>query len=119
MIRALAPGGLISVGDICRAEDIPLHFAYKILKKLEIAGLVEAFRGTNGGYQLVRDTDHFTLYDIVSAVDNELALNECMKAGQACPHNSAGKVCTVHGELCRIQGIVAQALQEKRVSELI
>ena len=41
IIRALKDGGLMTIGQICERECIPKQFAYKILKKLELAGLVQ------------------------------------------------------------------------------
>ena len=37
IIRALKDGGLMTIGQICERECIPKQFAYKILKKLELA----------------------------------------------------------------------------------
>ena len=49
VVRALAPGKRMSVGEICEKESITAPFAYKILKKLQKAvpvpfsGLVSLF----------------------------------------------------------------------------
>ena len=48
IIRALKDGGLMTIGQICERECIPKQFAYKILKKLELAGLVQIKRGFGG-----------------------------------------------------------------------
>ena len=49
MIRALKDGEQLTIEQICRKEQVPRQFAYKILKKLEKAGLVRIRRGAGGG----------------------------------------------------------------------
>ena len=46
ILRALLDGKLHTAGQIAQDELLPQAFAYKILKKLEKAGLVEVVRGT-------------------------------------------------------------------------
>ena len=48
ILRALLDGKLHTAGQIAQDELLPQAFAYKILKKLEKAGLVEVVRGTAG-----------------------------------------------------------------------
>ena len=119
VVRGLASLETKSVRTICDREHIPLPFAYKILKKLEHAGIVRAHRGNAGGYQLIKAPDDVTLINIVQAVDEHLFLNECLREGHVCPHNSNGNSCGVHQEFARIQRILINALSEKTIKELI
>ena len=57
IIRALRDGGLMTIQQICERECIPKQFAYKILKKLDRAGLVQIKRGNQGGCTLARDLE--------------------------------------------------------------
>ena len=57
VIRALMWEPRLSVSEICERESITAPFAYKILKKLQNAGLVEGYRGVHGGYALKRDPE--------------------------------------------------------------
>lgn len=119
VVRYLANLEVNTVGAICERENIPAPFAYKILKKLEHAGIVKSRRGADGGYQLVKDPDNITLLDIVAAVDKRLFVNECMRQDYICPRNINGNCCGVHDELCRIQDIVINALKEKSMHDLV
>ena len=44
IMRALSHGSLKTVKEICGEEAIPTQFAYKILKKLSNAGLIQIIR---------------------------------------------------------------------------
>lgn len=117
-VRALADYSKKSVKEICDTEEIPLQYAYKILKKLEKGGLVRGSRGTTGGYELIKDLNTFTLYDIVMSIEKELFLNECLEKGYECPHNVQGRQCAPHLEFCRIQTLLMDALKEKTIAEI-
>ena len=119
VVRDLADLETKSVGGICEREHIPLRFAYKILKKLEHAGIVCSYRGVHGGYRLAKKPEEVTLFEIANAVDENLLLNECLRPGDKCPNNSDGKLCGVHEELGRIQAVLVNELKEKTMDLVI
>jgi len=119
VVRGLADLQMRPVQALCEREHVPRPFAYKILKKLEQKGIVRAQRGNAGGYQLAKTLADITLFDVVEAVDDHLFLNECLQAEHVCPHNMNGIFCGVHHELSRIQHILTNALNEKRMSDLV
>jgi len=119
ILRDLADLETKPVGSVCQREQIPLRFAYKIIKKLERAGIVRAHRGVYGGYQLIKKPDSLTLFDIVSVIDENLFLNECLRPNSDCPRNSGKNYCGVHSELGRIQCLLTKALNEKTIDLLI
>jgi len=119
ILRGLADLETKPVGYICQREQIPLRFAYKIIKKLEHAGIVRAHRGVYGGYQLIKKPDVLTLFDVVSVIDENLFLNECLQPNSDCPRNSGENYCGVHAELARVQTILINALKEKTIDLLI
>ena len=119
VVRELADSEIKSVGAICEREKIPHPFAYKILKKLERAGIVDSRRGAAGGYRLTRATGNITLFDIINAVDERLVLNDCLQKGYVCIRNPGGNSCGVHCELIRVQNILMETLKEKTMDELI
>jgi Rrf2 family protein len=119
VIRELSRRGKENVRSICESEQIPRQYAYKILKKLEKAGIVLSYRGVDGGYALVRALHSITLFDVITAVDGELLLNECLGHGAACPMNGKGaRRCKVHGEFSRIQALILKHLKEKSLAEI-
>ena len=70
VLRALAEEKRVSVSEICEKELITAPFAYKILKKLQKAGMVRGVSGCSWGifselWILIRST----LYDVYTAID--------------------------------------------------
>jgi Rrf2 family protein len=120
IIRELAGGGRKTVQDICAKELVPLPYGYKILKKLEKGGLVRSFRGPKGGYALAKDAGVLTLFDVVTAVDGDVLITECLAQGYQCPLNRQGKKrCGIHGEFIRIQNLLLASLKEKNLTEIL
>ena len=70
IMRALSDGELVSVSNICAAEQLPSAMTYKITRKTgKNRVFLKSCRGTNGGYCLNRTLSEISLYDICAAVD--------------------------------------------------
>jgi len=120
IVRDLCKGGRKTIDDICLNELIPRQFSYKILKKLEKAGMVQIFRGAGGGYSMAKEARDITLLDIITSINSEPLLNECLGRDCDCPlHYKDGKACEVRNELVRIQNNVYAHLREKSFAELV
>ena len=119
IIRALSDGEKRIVEVICEAEHIPGQYAYKILKKLERAGLVQGVRGRNGGYKLKKALPQISLLDIVTAIDSNLYVFECLRKGHKCVNNPSGDDCTVHAELDRIQKVLQAEMSRNSIQEVL
>jgi len=119
IIRALADGKKSTAEEICDSENIPGQFAYKILKKLERAEYLRSSRGRDGGYWLVKPVSDITIYDVVSAIDKNLYINECLRSDRRCTRNPADKPCGVHLELKRVQQILVDELHRRPISEVV
>lgn len=118
VVRALAGKSRLTVGQICEVEHIPQPYAYKILKKLERAGLLTGYRGTQGGYELAVELSEVSLHSVYEAVEGRLHISECLRDGYACPNNHSGG-CGVHRALRGIQEQFIQQLRDSRLSDLI
>jgi Rrf2 family protein len=62
---------------IAERQHIPLPYLEQIFSKLKKAGLVQALRGPQGGYQLSKSTTDISLADIVTALEGPLGPALC------------------------------------------
>ncbi|MCQ2546693.1 MAG: Rrf2 family transcriptional regulator [Clostridia bacterium] len=115
--RALKDGKTHNVREICEKEDVPKAFAYKIIREMELSGIVKSERGNKGGYFLDKSLDELTVYDIVSITEEDIAIVHCMK--EECERNTNDVPCKMHGEMERIQGILEQEMKDKTIAEII
>ncbi|MBO5495509.1 MAG: Rrf2 family transcriptional regulator [Eubacterium sp.] len=70
--------GPVSLKDISQNENIGIKYLEIIVSSLTKAGLLESVRGKNGGYQLNRKVEDYSLYDILSASEDTLAPVACV-----------------------------------------
>jgi Rrf2 family protein len=119
ILRELGDGKLKTMQAICDKELIPYKYAYKIIKKLHKAELVQNKRGVYGGYFLQQPLNTLSVYDVVTAIDDRLFIFECIKDPQSCPLNNADSPCAIHLELDRIQNLLIQEMKSKSIEEIL
>ncbi len=67
--------GPVQIKDIAAAHRIPQHYLEQILASLRKAGLVESFRGKQGGYQLASRPDQIRAIDILGCLEGGLSVS--------------------------------------------
>lgn len=114
-VLAAAPDAVLSATELAERAGIELPTASKVLKPLAQAGLVDGFRGANGGYRLARDSREVSLADIVEAMEGPLAMTECsIHEGQCGIEDS----CNVRGNWQRVNDVIAKALRDISLHEM-
>ena len=119
IIRALASGERKTVKEICDAEFIPKQFGYKILKKLEHAGILRSIRGRDGGYQLIKSPDTLAIYDVVVAIDESLFIIDCLREDNSCDFKKKDQICPVHMEFKRVQDVLMYELSRNTMADIL
>ncbi len=115
-VLAAAPEAVLSANELAERAGVEVPTAAKVLKPLAQAGLVEGFRGANGGYRLARDAREVTLADIVEAMEGPLAMTECsIHAG----HCDIEDSCGVRGNWQRINDVIADALRAVSLHSMV
>lgn len=66
--------GPLQIRDIAAAHDIPQHYLEQLLVVLKKSGLVESFRGAQGGYALAKSPVHIRVVDVLSSLDGKLEI---------------------------------------------
>ncbi|HEU4670580.1 MAG TPA: SUF system Fe-S cluster assembly regulator [Dyella sp.] len=79
---AAHPDDVLSTAQIADEAHLELPTVSKLLKSLGHAGLVESFRGVNGGYRLARPAGEINLAEIVEAMEGRIGMTECGTDGQ-------------------------------------
>lgn len=74
---AAEPSRLHSAQDLADRSHLPAATVSKLLKQLAKAHLIEATRGAQGGYRLLRSPELITVADVVDAVEGPIAVTRC------------------------------------------
>ena len=120
VIRALANGTKRTVKEIASEENIPERFAYKIIRKLRLAGYVRVTNGRFGGVSLRQPLETITLANLMNAIDSERYLNICLGNNSECVFkDNVSRKCAIHQELLRIQNLLMSALSSKTMDAML
>lgn len=111
-----SPGEVLSTAQIAECTHLEAPTVSKLMKQLGRAGLVESFRGANGGYRLLRPAADINLAQIVEALEGPLAMTECALAAGQC---ELEPYCGVRGNWQRINRIVGNALRAVKLSDML
>jgi FeS assembly SUF system regulator len=113
---AASPGDVLSTAQIAECTRLELPTVSKLLKLLGRAGLVESFRGVNGGYRLARAATDISLAEIVEALEGPLGMTECSVAAGQCDFEAH---CSVRGNWQRINQAVGGALKAMSLADML
>lgn len=67
-----------SLSEIAEEEEISVKYLEKIASILIKNGIIEAQRGKDGGYRLIREASSLRVSDILSLTEESLAPVECL-----------------------------------------
>ena len=115
-VLASDPAAVLSASELAERAGLEVPTVAKLLKPLAQAGLVEGFRGANGGYKLARDAADISLVEIVEAMEGPLGMTECsVHAGQCGIEHSCG----ARANWRRINDVVADALRGVSLAQML
>lgn len=92
--------------EITEAIGSPEAFTAKILQQLVKSKLLESFKGPSGGFELMNDKE-IRLADIVTAIDGDKLLEECVLGFDEC---SSRNPCPVHDKFLTIRTQMKETL---------
>ncbi len=101
--------------QIAERTQLPLATTRKLLKKLQLARLVQSTQGPQGGYQLARPAAQIRLSDMLAAIDGHLAMSDCQHFVSKC---QAKQQCGMRGHWQRLNGLFVMILQQINLQDL-
>jgi FeS assembly SUF system regulator len=107
---------VVSAQELAERTHLELPTVSKLLKQLAHAGLVDSFRGVNGGYRLAQPPDRTTIAEIVTAMEGPIGMTECSAYSGLCGHEPH---CGVRVNWQRINHAIAQALASVTVADMV
>jgi FeS assembly SUF system regulator len=115
-VLASRPDVVHCAGDLAERAHLEATTVSKVLKPLAHAGLVEGFRGVNGGYRLARAPEQISLIEIVEAIEGPLGMTECSVHEGNCGIEDH---CGVRANWRRINDVVIEALRDVTLAQML
>lgn len=115
-VLAAAPARVHNAQELAERARLEAPTVSKLLKQLAQAGLVESFRGVNGGYRLARAPVQISIADIVTAMEGPIGMTECSAQAGLCDHETH---CGVRVNWQRINDAIAGALAGVSLADML
>ena len=108
---------IFGAATISEQLAVPLRFALKILRKLNLAGITSANRGVKGGYYLIKDPKQISYKDVVQAIEGDIYINKCLQDPICCTRGMKKGECVVSRNLRKIQDALNKELEKYNFGE--
>ena len=115
-LLAESPDRIHSAQEMAERAHLEQPTVSKLLKQLAHAGLVESFRGVNGGYRPARDPALISVADIVTAMEGPIGMTECSAQSGMCEHEAH---CGVRVNWQHINRAIARALASVTLADML
>jgi Rrf2 family protein len=115
-LSCIPEGGSMGGRDLAAAASIPQNYLAKILWTLGTARVIDATRGTGGGYRLRRPPEEIRLIDIVELFDKGHGKDDCFLNGaHAC---SDASPCSAHASWREVKAAYLNFLENSTLATL-
>jgi FeS assembly SUF system regulator len=115
MVELTRDDEMLSAHALAERIHVEAPTASKVLKLLAGSGLLESYRGANGGYRVSRTADSISVAEVIAAIEGPIAMTECSVEEGLC---SQEENCDLRSNWQRISLAVAQALREVSLAEM-
>lgn len=108
----------VTAREISDTNNIPYDLLSKILQKLKNENILASNQGTNGGYFMTKKPEEIPLYNLMSAIDGETVIAECL-------HESVDKdcclvdTCSIKSPVSKLQKEVEDLFRRKTISDFV
>ncbi|MDH3197967.1 MAG: Rrf2 family transcriptional regulator [Candidatus Krumholzibacteria bacterium] len=99
-IASQGNGNLINAKEIAQRFNLPPNLLAKILQSLSHSGIIEAQKGSGGGYRMSKSPGDVTLTEIFESIEGPVHMVMCTSAGGCC---SVENLCTVKNGLVDLE----------------
>lgn len=114
---AAKPYGELVLGrDLAVEAGVPLKYLSKILNDLKKAGMIDATRGTGGGYRLRRHANTIQLMEVVEVFEGERARVGCLLGSDEICSDDAG--CPAHNAWKQVKQTYLNFLEQTTIAEI-
>ena len=115
-MAAKPEGALILGKDLAAIAGVPPNYLAKILWTLGNAGIIDATRGSGGGYRLRKSSSEICLREVVDLFDRHVWRESCfLSCDEHCNHCQP---CAVHEAWEKVRSEYMQFLESTTIAQI-
>ncbi len=108
----------VDAKKISENSEVTLRFALKILRKLVAGKIIRSYKGTTGGYELMKKPSEISLADVIGAIEGPYCFSRCLNSENFCLRTDK-KPCKARKVFADISKTVSNKLSKVTFDELI
>jgi Rrf2 family protein len=108
-------GRLINAKEIAARFNLPPNLLAKILQSLAHSGILEAQKGSGGGYRMARDPASVTLTEVFESIEGPVHMVMCTSTDGCC---TLEERCTVKNGLVNLESKFAEFFNNVTLSDV-
>jgi len=81
--------GTVTVPELVDELGITRPFLRKIMQLLARSGIIRSYKGSKGGFRLIKKPEDIYLIDIIEIFQGNFSLNECLLNKAICPNKGS------------------------------
>lgn len=94
------PATTVKAKEIAERYCLPPNLLAKVLQRLAQSGIIEAYKGSQGGYRLARSPGEVTLTEVFESIEGPVHLIMCTNKDGSC---SLEMSCTIKNGLSNLE----------------
>ena len=111
------PEKMVPAKEMAEELNLSFEFLAKTLQKLMKKGIVKSYQGIKGGYKLAKKPGDISLADIITALEGNLSIVECIGYEGAATCGRSDN-CTIKKPMGVIQKKINNILKDTTMAEL-
>ncbi|MFZ5820665.1 MAG: RrF2 family transcriptional regulator [Chloroflexota bacterium] len=118
VLLALAKQGdeaMLPTSQIQQEMLIPKALAIRVVAQLAQGGFITTFPGRDGGLKLARPAAQINLRQVVTHMEGDFQVSECLHGGGTCPFDNS---CPVRTRWARLQAMIQNELENTTFDQL-
>jgi len=112
-------GNYSTARDISLHYDIPYELVAKVLQQLVKRNIISSYQGVRGGYLLVKTPDQISLMEIISAIEDNYQITNCMNEKSSQKDCSHFDCCMIRDPLIKVQREIDKVFQNMKVNQIL
>lgn len=110
-------GGPVSAATLASLQGVSLPYLEQLIAALRKAKLVRSNRGVQGGYTLVRPPEEITVYEVLSVLEGNMSLTDCVEQDSRAVCENAC-TCSARPLFLKLQNRINSVLEETTLLDL-
>ncbi len=115
MVELTRDREMLSAQILAERIHVEVPTASKVLKLLTGSGLLDSFRGANGGYRVSKRASEISVAEVIAAIEGPIAMTECSVEEGLCSQEDN---CGLRVNWQRISLAVSEALSDVSLAEM-